>query len=201
MIRRATTDDPLRIAVLASGRGSNLAALLDRLDGTAAIVAVASDQPAAPALERAREAGIETAVFAVEDGDRAARDRRLADWLVGRGVELVVLAGFMQLLTEAVVERLPVVNVHPSFLPAFPGLRAWEQALAAGVRETGATVHFVDRGLDTGPVIAQEAVPVRDGDTPEALHERIQAVEHRLLPDVVMRLARDEVPAPEGAMA
>lgn len=201
MIRRATTDDPLRIAVLASGRGSNLAALLDRLDASAVIVAVASDNAAAPALERAREAGIETAVFAVEDGDRAARDRRLADWLVERGVELVVLAGFMQLLTEAVVERLPVVNVHPSLLPAFPGLRAWEQALAAGVRETGATVHFVDRGLDTGPVIAQEAVPVRDGDTPEALHERIQAVEHRLLPDVVMRLARDEVPAPEGAVA
>ena len=201
MIRRATTDDPLRIAVLASGRGSNLAALLDRLDGTVAIVAVASDQPAAPALERAREAGIETAVFAVEDGDRAARDRRIADWLVERGVELVVLAGFMQLLTEAVVERLPVINVHPSLLPAFPGLRAWEQALAAGVRETGVTVHFVDRGLDTGPVIAQEPVPVRDGDTPDALHERIQAVEHRLLPEVVLRLARDEVPAPEGAVA
>ena len=201
MIRRATTDDPLRIAVLASGRGSNLAALLDRLDGTVAIVAVASDQPAAPALERAREAGIEAAVFAVEDGDRAARDRRIADWLVERGVELVVLAGFMQLLTEAVVERLPVINVHPSLLPAFPGLRAWEQALAAGVRETGVTVHFVDRGLDTGPVIAQEPVPVRDGDTPDALHERIQAVEHRLLPEVVLRLARDEVPAPEGAVA
>ena len=201
MIRRATTDDPLRIAVLASGRGSNLAALLDRLDGTTAIVAVASDQPAAPALERAREAGIEAAVFAVEDGDRAARDMRLADWLVERGVELVVLAGFMQLLTEAVVERVPVINVHPSLLPAFPGLRAWEQALAAGVRETGVTVHFVDRGLDTGPVIAQEPVPVRDGDTPDALHERIQAVEHRLLPEVVLRLARDEVPAPEGAVA
>ena len=201
MIRRATTDDPLRIAVLASGRGSNLAALLDRLDGTVAIVAVASDQATAPALERAREAGIGTAVFAVEDGDRAARDRRLADWLVEHGVELVVLAGFMQLLTEAVVERLPVINVHPSLLPAFPGLRAWEQALAAGARETGVTVHFVDRGLDTGPVIAQEPVPVRDGDTPDALHERIQAVEHRLLPEVVLRLARDEVPAPEGAVA
>ena len=201
MIRVATAADPLRVAVLASGRGSNLAALLDRLDATAAIVAVASDNAAAPALERAREAGIETAVFAVEDGDRAARDGRLADWLVERGVELVVLAGFMQLLTEAVVERLPVVNVHPSLLPAFPGLRAWEQALAAGVRETGVTVHFVDRGLDTGPVIAQEPVPVRDGYTPDALHERIQAVEHRLLPDVVMRLARDEVPAPAEAAA
>ncbi|MFM7551379.1 MAG: phosphoribosylglycinamide formyltransferase [Actinomycetota bacterium] len=201
MIRVATAADPLRVAVLASGRGSNLVALLDRLDATVAIVAVASDNAVAPALERAREAGIETAVFAVEDGDRAARDGRLADWLVERGVELVVLAGFMQLLTEAVVERLPVVNVHPSLLPAFPGLRAWEQALAAGVPETGATVHFVDRGLDTGPVIAQEPVPVRDGDTPDALHERIQAVEHRLLPDVVMRLARDEVPAPAEAAA
>lgn len=201
MIRVATAADPLRVAVLASGRGSNLVALLDRLDATVAIVAVASDNAAAPALERAREAGIETAVFPVEDGDRAARDGRLADWLVERGVELVVLAGFMQLLTEAVVERLPVVNVHPSLLPAFPGLRAWEQALAAGVRETGVTVHFVDRGLDTGPVIAQEPVPVRDGDTPDALHERIQAVEHRLLPDVVMRLARDEVPAPAEAAA
>lgn len=201
MIRVATAADPLRVAVLASGRGSNLVALLDRLDATAAIVAVASDNATAPALERAREAGIETAVFAVEDGDRAGRDGRLADWLVERGVELVVLAGFMQLLTEAVVERLPVVNVHPSLLPAFPGLRAWEQALAAGVPETGVTVHFVDRGLDTGPVIAQEPVPVRGGDTPDALHERIQAVEHRLLPDVVMRLARDEVPAPEGAVA
>jgi len=201
MIRVATAADPLRVAVLASGRGSNLVALLDRLDATASIVAVASDNATAPALERAREAGIETAVFAVEDGDRAARDGRLADWLVERGVELVVLAGFMQLLTEAVVERLPVVNVHPSLLPAFPGLRAWEQALAAGVPETGVTVHFVDRGLDTGPVIAQEPVPVRGGDTPDALHERIQAVEHRLLPDVVMRLARDEVPAPEGAVA
>lgn len=201
MIRVATAADPLRVAVLASGRGSNLVALLDRLDAAVAIVAVASDNAAAPALERGREAGIETAVFAVEDGDRAARDGRLADWLVERGVELVVLAGFMQVLTEAVVERLPVVNVHPSLLPAFPGLRAWEQALAAGVPETGATVHFVDRGLDTGPVIAQEPVPVRDGDTPDALHERIQAVEHRLLPDVVMRLARDEVPAPAEAAA
>lgn len=201
MIRVATAADPLRVAVLASGRGSNLVALLDRLDATVAIVAVASDNAAAPALERGREAGIETAVFAVEDGDRAARDGRLADWLVERRVELVVLAGFMQVLTEAVVERLPVVNVHPSLLPAFPGLRAWEQALAAGVPETGATVHFVDRGLDTGPVIAQEPVPVRDGDTPDALHERIQAVEHRLLPDVVMRLARDEVPAPAEAAA
>ena len=107
----------------------------------------------------------------------------------------------MEILSAEVVERLPVINVHPSLLPAFPGLRAWEQALAAGVAETGVTVHVVDTGLDTGPVIAQESVPVRAGDTPAALHERIQAVEHRLLPAVVMRLARDEVPAPAEATA
>lgn len=201
MIRVATADDPLRVAVLASGRGSNLAALLERLGPEAAVVCVASDVPAAVALERARAAGIETAVFPLGDDGREARDARLADWLVERGAELVVLAGYMRILTAAVVERLPVINVHPSLLPAFPGLRAWEQALAAGAAETGATVHFVDLGLDTGPVIAQEPVPVRDGDTPAALHERIQAVEHRLLPDVVMRLARDEVPAPAGAAA
>jgi len=201
MIRVATAADPLRVAVLASGRGSNLAALLDRLGPEAAVACVASDVPDAVALERARAADIETAVFPLGEDGREARDARLADWLVERQVELVVLAGYMRILTAAVVERLPVINVHPSLLPDFPGLRAWEQALAAGAVETGATVHFVDLGLDTGPVIAQEPVPVRDGDTPEALHERIQAVEHRLLPDVVMRLARDEVPAPEGAVA
>lgn len=201
MIRVATAADPLRVAVLASGRGTNLAALLERLGPEAVVVCVASDVPDAVALERARAADIETAAFPLGDDGREARDARLADWLVERGAELVVLAGYTRILTAAVVERLPVINVHPSLLPAFPGLRAWEQALAAGAPETGATVHFVDLGLDTGPVIAQEPVPVRDGDSPEALHERIQAVEHRLLPDVVMRLARDEVPAPEGAVA
>jgi phosphoribosylglycinamide formyltransferase-1 len=201
MIRVATAADPLRVAVLASGRGTNLAALLERLGPEAVVVCVASDVPDAVALERARAADIDTAAFPLGDDGREARDARLADWLVERQVELVVLAGYMRILTAAVVERLPVINVHPSLLPAFPGLRAWEQALAAGAAETGATVHFVDLGLDTGPVIAQEPVPVRDGDTAAALHERIQAVEHRLLPDVVMRLARDEVPAPAGAAA
>jgi phosphoribosylglycinamide formyltransferase-1 len=200
MIRAATADDPLRIAVLASGRGSNLAALLERLGPEARIVAVASNRPDAIALRRAEDEGIETAVFAQGD-DRVARDRALAAWLVERDVELVVLAGFMEILSAEVVERLPVVNVHPSLLPAFPGLHAWEQALAAGVAETGVTVHFVDTGLDTGPVIAQEPVPVRAGDTAAALHERIQAVEHRLLPAVVRRLAADDVPAPAEARA
>jgi phosphoribosylglycinamide formyltransferase-1 len=200
MIRAATADDPLRIAVLASGRGSNLAALMERLDPAVTIVAVASNRGDAVALQRAREEEIETAVFPRGD-DRAERVRRLLAWLVEREVELVVLAGFMEILTAEVVDHLPVINVHPSLLPAFPGLHAWEQALDAGVVETGVTVHFVDTGLDTGPVIAQEPVPVRDGDTPAALHERIQAVEHRLLPDVVRRLAADDIPEPERRAA
>ncbi len=200
MIRVASVDDPLRIAVLASGRGTNLAALLDRLDDTVRIVAVASNRADAVALKRAEDAGIESAVFAADD-DRAARDRQLRDWLLERRVELVVLAGFMEVLTHELVDALTVINVHPSLLPAFPGLRAWEQALAAGVAETGVSVHLVDTGLDTGPVLAQEPVPVRDGDDAAALHERIQGVEHRLLPAVVQRLARDEVPAPSGVSA
>ena len=193
MIRAATADDPLRIAVLASGRGSNLAALMERLDQTVAIVAVASNRADAIALSRAREEEIETAVFPRGD-DWGERDRELCAWLLERDVELVVLAGFMEILTAEVVDRLPVINVHPSLLPAFPGLHAWEQALDAGADETGVTVHFVDTGLDTGPVIAQEPVPVREGDTPASLHERIQAVEHRLLPDVVRRLASNDIP-------
>ena len=102
----------------------------------------------------------------------------------------------MEILTEQLVERLPVINVHPSLLPAFPGLRAWEQALEAGVDTTGVTVHFVDTGLDSGPVIAQAEVPVLPDDTPASLHARIQAVEHKLLPDTVARLANDLVKAP-----
>ncbi len=200
MIRSATAEDPLRIAVLASGRGSNLASLLDRLDATVAIVAVASNRADAIALQRAQAEDIETAVFPRGD-DWAERDRALVAWLLERGVELVVLAGFMEILTTEVVDRLPVINVHPSLLPAFPGLHAWEQALAAGVGETGVTVHFVDTGLDTGPVIAQEPVPIREGDTSASLHERIQAVEHRLLPAVVRRLAADDVPQPESQAA
>ena len=195
MIRAATLAEPLRVAVLVSGRGSNLAALIDRIEPTVRIVAVVSNRPDAVALDRAEQEGIETAVFPRGD-DPPARDWALYRWLAERGVELVVLAGFMEILTEQLVDRLPVINVHPSLLPAFPGLRAWEQALAAGVDVTGATVHFVDAGLDTGPVIAQAEVPVEPGDTPEALHLRIQAVEHRLLPDVVARLAADAVPAP-----
>ncbi len=200
MIRAATPDDPLRIAVLASGTGSNLASLLERLDDTVSIVGVASNRADAIALRRAQDADIETAIFPRSE-DWAVRDRALRAWLVERRVELVVLAGFLELLTTELVDHLPVINVHPSLLPAFPGLKAWQQALDAGATETGVTVHFVDAGLDTGPIIAQEPVPIREGDDAAALHLRIQAVEHLLLPDVVRRLAANQVSAPAGVPA
>lgn len=173
------------IGVLVSGEGTNLQALLD---AELPIVAVASNRIDAPALARARRAGVATAVFELADyPDRRARDLALADWLERRGVRLVVLAGYLHLLTPAFLERFPgrVVNVHPSLLPAFPGLHAVEAALAAGVETTGVTVHLVDEGVDSGPVLRQEAVPVEPRDS---LLERIHAVEHRLLPEVVREL-------------
>jgi phosphoribosylglycinamide formyltransferase 1 len=173
------------IGVLVSGTGTNLQALVDaRLP----IVAVASNKRDAPALARASGP---TASFELSDfPDRAARDTAMADWLEQHGVRLVVLAGYMHLLTPAFLERFPgaVVNVHPSLLPAFPGARAVEEQLAAGVAEAGATVHLVDEGVDSGLVLAQERVPVLAEDTPETLHERIKSVEHRLLPEVVREL-------------
>jgi len=176
------------IGVLASGHGSNLQALLDaRLP----VVAVASNKPGVGALERAAAAGVPTGVFVLEEyADRAARDAAMADWLEERGVELVVLAGYMHLLTRAFLDRFPdrIVNVHPSLLPAFPGVRAVEEQLSARVTESGATVHLVDEGVDSGPILRQERVPVVAGDTPESLHARIKAVEHRLLPEVVREL-------------
>ena len=171
------------IGVLVSGEGTNLQALIDsRLP----VVAVASNRPEARALERAERASIPAAVFRLEDYPaRDVRDAVMADWLESNGVELVVCAGYMHLLTPGFLRRFTAVNVHPSLLPAFPGTRAIEEALAAGVSETGVTVHFVDEGVDTGPVILQEPVPVSPGDTPRTLRERIQAVEHRLLPQAV----------------
>ena len=168
------------IGVLVSGSGTNLQALLD---AGLPVVAVASNRPGAGALERARAAGVAAAVFDLADyADRAERDTAMGDWLAPHGVELVVCAGYMHVLTPTFVERFPAINVHPSLLPAFPGLHAVEDALAAGVAETGVTVHFVDEGVDTGPVIDQEAVPVLPGDTAEILRERLHEVEHRLLP-------------------
>ena len=173
------------IGVLVSGEGSNLQALLDR---GLPVRAVASSRAGAWALDRATRAGVPAATFALEEHEsRAARDAAMADWLEEHGVELVVCAGYMQLLTPAFLDRFPgrIVNVHPSLLPAFPGARAIEAALAAGVETTGVTVHVVDEGLDTGTVLRQEQLAVEPRET---LVARIHAVEHRLLPEVVGEL-------------
>jgi phosphoribosylglycinamide formyltransferase 1 len=173
------------IGVLVSGAGSNLQALVD---SGLPIVAVASNRHDAPALRRT---SAPTATFELADyPDREARDAAMADWLVAHGVELVVLAGYMHLLTSTFLDRFPgaIVNVHPSLLPAFPGAHAVEEQLAAGVAEAGATVHLVDAGVDSGPILAQERVPVLPDDTAETLHERIRTVEHELLPKVVREL-------------
>jgi len=173
------------IGVLVSGEGTNLQALIDaRLP----IAAVASNRREAHALLRARAAGIPTATFSSAcHPDRRERDLVMATWLEEHGVELVVLAGYMHLLTQPFLNRFPgrIVNVHPSLLPAFPGAHAIDDALAAGVAETGVTIHLVDEGVDTGQVLRQEAVPVEPRET---LVERIHAVEHRLLPEVVRAL-------------
>ena len=173
------------IGVLISGEGTNLQALLD---AGLPVVAVASNNTKAKGLDRAARAGIEAGAFpTVEFDSRERRDDEMADWLVERGADLVVLAGYMQLLTAPFLERFPgrILNVHPSLLPAFPGANAVEDALAHGVKVTGATVHLVDEGIDTGPIVLQEAVEIREGDTAETLHTRIQQVEHRLLPEAV----------------
>ena len=168
------------IGVLVSGRGSNLQALIDQ---GLPVAAVASNVAGAGALARAEAAGIPTAVFPLEDyASREERDLAMAVWLEGHAVELVVCAGYMHLLAPAFLERHTAINVHPSLLPDFPGTTPIEDALTAGVAETGVTVHFVDEGVDTGPAIFQEPVPIRPGDTPETLRERVHEVEHRLLP-------------------
>ncbi|MGZ8692023.1 MAG: phosphoribosylglycinamide formyltransferase [Gaiellaceae bacterium] len=173
------------IGVLVSGEGTNLQALID---AGLPIAAVASNRGDAGALARADAAGIPNRVFELDGySERAARDREVADWLQLRGVDLVVLAGYMHLLTPVFLDRFPdrIVNVHPSLLPQFPGGRAIADALAAGVATTGVTVHYVDEGLDTGAVIRQEPVAVEPRAT---LVERIHAVEHRILPEVVREL-------------
>lgn len=176
------------IGVLVSGEGTNLQALLD---AGLPIVAVASNRSAAPALARAETAGVATAVFATDaHGSREARDEAMALWLRDRGVELVVLAGYMHLLRPCFFDIFGrrVVNTHSAPLPAFPGAHPIEDVLAAGVTETAATVHWVDEGVDTGPVIRSEPVPVEPHDTPETLRARVQRVEHRILPEVVKEL-------------
>jgi phosphoribosylglycinamide formyltransferase 1 len=184
------------IGVLVSGEGTNLQALLE---AGLPVVAVASNNTKARALDRAAKAGIEAAAFpAVEFDSRERRDEELAEWIAERGVELVVLAGYMQLLTAPFLGRFPgrILNVHPSLLPAFPGAHAVEDALAHGVKVTGATVHFVDEGIDTGAIVLQEAVEIREGDTPGRLHARIQEVEHRLLPAAVRLFLEGKLSSP-----
>lgn len=187
----------MKVGVLASGTGSNLQALLDTVHGREVEIAgVASDKPDALALERARRAGVATAVFPSSAySDRAARDRAIADWLEEHGVELVVLAGYMQILTPGFLARFPdrVVNVHPSLLPAFPGVRAVQQAVEYGVRVFGVTVHLVDEGVDTGPVILQASVEMPNATDPDAVLAALRPLEHRLLPEAVRLLARGSV--------
>ena len=176
------------IGVLVSGEGTNLKAMVD---ADLPIVAVASNNTKARALDRAARAGIEAAAFpAAEFESREARDLAMAEFLEERGVRWVVCAGYMNLLTKPFLDRFRgrIVNTHSAPLPEFPGAHPIEDVLAAGVPETAATVHYVDEGVDTGPIIAVERVPVQAGDTVESLRARVQAVEHELLPRVVAEL-------------
>jgi phosphoribosylglycinamide formyltransferase-1 len=187
----------MNVGVLASGAGTNLQALIDRAHGRdgVAVRGVASDKPQARALERARAAGIDVRAFELAGfGDRRTRDTAMATWLQERDVELVVLAGYMQLLSLEFLATFPdrVINVHPALLPAFPGLNAVQQALDYGVKVMGVTVHFVDAGVDTGPVILQRAIPCPEGDA-EAVLERLHPVEHELLVEAVRLIARGAV--------
>jgi phosphoribosylglycinamide formyltransferase-1 len=201
----------LKVGVLASGAGTNLQAILDRVHGHEGVevVAVGSDKPAAHALTRAQAAGVATEVFPVERRadptrggpppaafpDRAARDEAMAAWLAARGVELVVLAGYMQLLTPAFLDRFPqrVINVHPALLPAFPGIGSVEQALVYGVKVFGVTVHFVDEGVDSGAIILQRALDLPEATDAEAVRTALRPIEHDLLSEAVRLIARDAV--------
>jgi phosphoribosylglycinamide formyltransferase-1 len=187
-----------RIAVLASGTGTNLQAILDGVHGHEGVevVCVASNKPDARALGRASDVGVETGAFPREEhGDRAERDAALADWLADRRVDLIVLAGYMELLSPEFVRRFPnrIVNVHPALLPSFPGLDAVGQALRHGVRVTGVTVHFVDEGVDSGPIILQRPVEVPYTRDRSQLEGAIHDVEHQLLPEAIRLIASGAV--------
>jgi phosphoribosylglycinamide formyltransferase-1 len=197
-----------RVAVLISGAGTNLQALLDQLHspgGPIEVVGVASSRAGAPGLRRAEAAGVESAVFALaEHAERGERDRALGDWLDSLGVELVVLAGFMELLTPEFIGRFAgrIVNVHPSLLPSFPGLRAIERAVEQGVKVTGVTVHFVDEGVDSGAIVLQEALELSYPARIAEIEERVHGVEHRLLPRAVRLIAAGRVrPDPSNRRA
>ncbi len=195
IVRRVS--ERLPIAVLVSGTGTNLQALLDTVHGhEVQVVAVASSSAGAKALERAGQRGVPTAVFARADyEDRAARDEALADWLSERGARLIVLAGYMELLSGDFLARFPgaVINVHPSLLPAFPGLNAIGQALSYGVQVFGVTVHFVDEGVDTGPVILQRAIELPGARSEDDVLGALRPLEHALLGEAVRMFARGEL--------
>jgi phosphoribosylglycinamide formyltransferase-1 len=195
---------PFRLGVLGSGEGSNLGAIVEACqNGTlstvqASVAVVLSDVEGAVIMERAQDAGVDGTHIApgkfrtkLDEAAESAYIKTLKD----AEVDLVVLAGFMRILKGEFLRAFEgrVVNVHPSLLPAFPGLEAWKQALDHGVKVTGATVHFVDQGVDSGAIIAQETVPVLDGDTPETLHERIHGAEHRIYPEAIAAIARGEI--------
>jgi phosphoribosylglycinamide formyltransferase 1 len=187
-----------KLCVLASGAGTNLQAIIDALHGSEGIevAGVASDKADAKALERAAAAGIETAVFAAAGfEDREARDAAIGDWIEDRGADLIVLAGYMQLLSSSFVGRFPnrIINIHPALLPSFPGLDAVEQALEHGVKVTGVTVHFVDEGVDSGPIIVQRPVPVPPDRDRAALEQAIHSTEHALYPQAIELIARGRV--------
>ncbi|MCB0867836.1 MAG: phosphoribosylglycinamide formyltransferase [Solirubrobacterales bacterium] len=191
------------LVVLASGGGTNLQAILDRLHGRGEVevVGVGSDKPGAFALERAASAKVPTAVFPRDDfSDREARDLAMADWIESTGADLVALAGYMQLVSPSFVERFRgrIVNVHPALLPSFPGLDAIGQALEQGVKVTGVTVHFVDEGTDTGPVIIQRAVEVPANWDRNELETAIHAIEHEIYPEAIGMIARGEVRIADG---
>lgn len=187
----------MRIGILGSGSGSNMQAILDAIDaGTldASIALVLSDVPDAYILERARKHGIPTAVidcrgFKTKFPEEAQLET--AESLKAAGCDLVCLAGFMRLVKQPLLDAFPdrILNIHPALLPAFPGIAAWKQAVEAGATESGCTVHYVDAGMDTGPVILQAKVPVLSDDTPESLHARIQVEEHRLYPEAIKRVS------------
>lgn len=187
----------MRVGVLASGAGTNLQALLDTVHGhEAQIVAVASDKPGAQALERARAAGVPTRTFPRDDyADRPARDAAIADWLEESGVELVVLAGYMALLGPAFIGRFRdrIINVHPSLLPAFPGIGAVQQALDYGVKVFGVTVHLVDDGVDTGAIVLQDALALPDATDAAEVLGALRPLEHALLPRAVALFAAGRV--------
>jgi phosphoribosylglycinamide formyltransferase-1 len=191
--------DVFKLVVLASGSGTNLQAILNQLHGgeqAIEVVGVGSDKPDAGALDRARRADVETAVFPTSEyDDRGARDRALGDWIEAKGADLIVLAGYMQLLSPEFVGRFHhrVINVHPALLPAFPGIDAVQQAIDHGSKITGVTVHFVDEGVDSGPIIMQRPVPVAPSREWDETEKAIHATEHALLPETIRLIAAGRV--------